>query len=224
MTPGSMGTSTGISSVNIGTEVAGISSVTISSTSEMTSTEVETTSSEVEVATVDTADTSIMTASTTVASSSDTTSSSSSITITPMPGLDGQPQMAMADVQVQDMQGKIDASVSGVMTASEADQIADQIVAQNIEDQQGQMEEQLQQTGQYADESTLIAYLGYNPGFADYYNQSIPNKSDWYESREIYANVVIVDNVPAYYSLAGDNINTLNTMISQQPILYGGTL
>jgi hypothetical protein len=225
MTPGSMGTSTGISSVNsnIGTEVAGISSVTISSTSEMTSTEVETTSSEVEVATADTSDTSIMTASTTGASSSDT-SSSSSITITPMPGLDGQPQMAMADVQVQDMQGKIDASVSGVMTASEADQIADQIVAQNIEDQQGQMEEQLQQTGQYADESTLIAYLGYNPGFADYYNQSIPNKSDWYESREIYANVVIVDNVPAYYSLVGDNINTLNTMISQQPILYGGTL
>jgi hypothetical protein len=132
--------------------------------------------------------------------------------------------MAMADVQVQDMQGQIDSSVSGVMTASEADQIADQIVAQNIEDQQGQMEQQLQDTGQYADESTLIAYLGYNPSFTTYYNQSIPKKQDWYESRQIYANVSIADNVPVYYSLAGDNINTLNTMISQQPTLYGGTL
>ena len=33
----------------------------------------------------------------------------------------------MADVQVTDMQGEIDTAVGGVMTASEADQIADQI-------------------------------------------------------------------------------------------------
>jgi hypothetical protein len=178
------------------------------------------------VATIDTIDTSTMTASSsedTSGSSSDT-SSTSSMTVTLMPGMDGQPQMAMVDVQVQDMQGQIDTAVSGVMTASEADEIADQIIAQNIEDQKEQMEQQLQDTGQYADESTLIAYLGYNPGFTTYYNQSIPKKQDWYEPRQIYANVTIADNVPAYYSLAGDNINTLNTMIRQQPTLYGGTL
>ena len=141
-----------------------------------------------------------------------------------MPGMDGAPQMVMADVQVQDMQGQIDTAVSGVMTASEADQIADQIIAQNIEDQKEQMDQQQQQTGQYADESTLIAYLGYNPSFTDYYDQSMSDNQNWYESREIYANVSISDNVPAYYTLASDNINTLNTMMGQQPVLDGGIL
>ena len=87
-----------------------------------------------------------------------------------------------------------------------------------------QMEQQQLETGEYADESTLIAYLGYNPGFTDYYDQRIEDNQNWYEPRQIYANVTIADNVPAFYSLAGDNINTLNTMISQQPILNGGTL
>ena len=57
-----------------------------------------------------------------------------------------------------------------------------------------------------------------------YENQKIEDNQNWYEPRDIYANVTIADNVPAYYNLAGDNINTLNTMISQQPVLYGGTL
>jgi hypothetical protein len=208
---------------SISTDVASVATVTSDSSTEMSSSEVEVASSEVEVATIDTVDTSTMTASSSEDTSSDT-SSSSSITITPMPGMDGAPQMAMADVQVQDMQGQIDASVSGVMTASEADEIADQIIAQNIEDQKEQMEQQQVATGEYADESTLIAYLGYNPGFTDYYDQKIDDNQNWYEPRDIYANVTIADNVPAYYNLAGDNINTLNTMISQQPVLYGGTL
>ena len=62
------------------------------------------------------------------------------------------------------------------------------------------------------------------PGFTDYYNQRIEDNQNWYEPREIYANVTISDNVPAYYSLAGDNINTLNTMMGQQPVLDGGIL
>ena len=211
---------------SVGTEVATVATVTSDSSTEISSSDSEVASTEVEVATVDTSDTSTMTASSSedTSSSSSDTGSSSSMTITPMPGMDGQPQMAMADVQVQDMQGQIDASVSGVMTASEADEIADQIIAQNIEDQKEQMEQQQVATGEYADESTLIAYLGYNPGFTDYYNQRIEDNQNWYESREIYANVTISDNVPAYYSLAGDNINTLNTMMGQQPILDGGTL
>ena len=208
---------------SISTDVASVATVTSDSSTEASSSDVEVASSDVEVATIDT---STMTASSSedASGSSSDTSSTSSMTVTLMPGMDGQPQMAMVDVQVQDMQGQIDTAVSGVMTASEADEIADQIIAQNIEDQKEQMEQQLQDTGQYADESTLIAYLGFNAGFTEYYNQSIPKQQDWYEPRQIYANVVIADNVPAYYSLASDNINTLNTMISQQPFLDGGVL
>ena len=56
------------------------------------------------------------------------------------------------------------------------------------------------------------------------YDQSMADNQNWYEPRQIYANVTIADNVPAYYSLAGDNINTLNTMMGQQPVLDGGIL
>ena len=229
MSPGTSDFSSG-SSVGMGTgaDTASVASTVAVSTvgsGDVGSSDISSgdTTSEVEVASVDTIDTSTMTASSGEDTSSGT-DTTSSVTITPMPGMDGQPQMAMADVQVQDMQGQIDASVSGVMTASEADEIADQIVAQNIEDQKEQMEQQQIETGEYADESTLIAYLGYNPGFTDYYDQRIDDNQNWYEPRDIYANVTIADNVPAYYNLAGDNINTLNTMISQQPVLYGGTL
>jgi len=57
--------------------------------------------------------------------SSQTVSSVSTV-ITPMPTLDNNPQIVMADVQVNNMQGEIDTAISGVMTSSEADQIADQ--------------------------------------------------------------------------------------------------
>ena len=52
--------------------------------------------------------------------------SSTTFSITPMPTVGDSPQVIMADVQVQDMQGEINTAVSGVMTASEADQVADQ--------------------------------------------------------------------------------------------------
>ena len=147
-------------------------------------------------------------------------------TITPMPGVGdaGSSQVVMAEVQVQNMQGEIDTAVSGVMTASEADSIADQIVAQNLKNAQEDMTQAQEDTGQYADQTAYVAYLGYNPGFTTYYGQEVPKKQDWYEPREIYANVSISDNTSGFYSLAGQNLRTLNTIINQQPNLDGGTL
>ena len=142
-----------------------------------------------------------------------------SVMITPMPTLDASPQVVMAEVQVQDMQGKIDTAVSGVMTASEADQVADQIIAKNIQSQQDTRQTAVEDTGQYGDESTLVAYLGYNAGFTDYYDRSIPQKDEWYEPRIIYASAYIGDNINAFYQLAGDSLNTLQQMKNLQPTL-----
>ena len=146
-------------------------------------------------------------------------SSSSSITINLMPDMDGTPQVAMADVQVQDMQGEIDTAISGVMTASEADQIADQIIANNIKEQQEQDEQQQEETGQYADSTTLVAYLGYVPGFDTYRDAQIPQQETWYEPRAIYAGVILDDNTQAFYGLAGASLETLGDMINMQPNL-----
>ena len=139
--------------------------------------------------------------------------------ITPMPTLDSTPQVVMADVQVTDMQGEIDTAISGVMTASEADQIADQIVADNIKQQQEEAETQQEETGEYADESTLIAFLGYVPGFDTYRKAELPKAESWYESKVIYEDAYISDNIEAFYSLARQNIDTINSIINSQPNL-----
>ena len=151
--------------------------------------------------------------------SSDVNSPSTNVTINIMPNIDGTPQVAMADVQVQDMQGEINTAISGVMTASEADQIAEQIVAQNIQEQQEQAESEQQETGQYSDESTLVAYLGYVVGFDAYRETQIPQQETWYEPRAIYTDAILRDNSQAFYALSSTSINTLGDMIDMQPNL-----
>jgi hypothetical protein len=139
--------------------------------------------------------------------------------ITPLPTFDANPQVVMADVQVTDMQGQIDTAVSGVMTASEADQIADQIIADNIKEQQEQGQATQEETGQYGDESTLVAFLGYVPGFDAYREATIPQAETWYEPRAIYADASISDNIDAFYGLARTSLNTMQSLVNQQPNL-----
>jgi hypothetical protein len=155
-----------------------------------------------------------------MSSDMEVSSSASTVTINIMPDLDGTPQVAMADVQVQDMQGEIDTAISGVMTVSEADQIADQIVSQNIAQQQEQAETEQEETGQYSDESTLVAYLGYVVGFDSYRDAQIPQQDTWYEPRAIYTGATIDDNTQAFYGLASVSIDKLTELQSLQPNLY----
>jgi hypothetical protein len=151
--------------------------------------------------------------------SSGGSSSSASISITPMPTFDSTPQVVMADVQVTDMQGEINTAVGGVMTASEADQIADQIIADNIKEQQEAGQSTQEETGQYADQSTLVAFMGYVPGFDAYREVRIPQQGTWYEPKAIYADASISDNIEAFYGLARTSLNTMQSLINQQPNL-----
>ena len=139
--------------------------------------------------------------------------------ITPLATLDSSPQVVMAEVQVQNMQGEISTAVSGVMTQSEADQIADQIIANNIKEQQEELQEESQETGEYADQSTLVAYLGYVPAFEVYKGYEMPKQDNWYTPRDIYADAVINDNNEAFYGLSSASLNTLNKMVELQPNL-----
>tara|TARA_R100000700_G_C3107275_1_gene101780 strand:+ start:146 stop:664 length:519 start_codon:yes stop_codon:yes gene_type:complete len=139
--------------------------------------------------------------------------------ITPLATLDSSPQVVMAEVQVQNMQGEISTAVSGAMTQSEADQIADQIIANNIKEQQEELQEEAQETGQYADQSTLVAYLGYVPAFEVYKGYEMPKQNEWYTPKDIYTDAVINDNTQAFYGLSTESYNTLNEMIQSQPNL-----
>ena len=136
-----------------------------------------------------------------------------SITITPLVTLDDS---VMSDVQINDIQGQILSATSNVMTSSEADQIADQIVANNLKQEQEDMEEEQQQSGEYADETAFVAYLGYVPGFDRYRDVSIPDQNLWYESKIIYSDSKIDDNTGAYYNLASTSINKMQNIIDEQ--------
>ena len=149
----------------------------------------------------------------------DSQTQSVSTIITPLATLDSSPQVVMAEVQVQNMQGEISTAVSGVMTQSEADQIADQIIANNIKEQQEELQEESQETGEYADQSTLVAYLGYVPAFEVYKGYEMPKQDNWYTPRDIYADAVINDNNEAFYGLSSASLNTLGEMIELQPNL-----
>ena len=150
----------------------------------------------------------------------DTATQGTTITVTPLQNADGTADIAIADVQVQNVQGDIDTAISGVMTTSEADQIADKIIAQNIEQQQEDMQEQQKTTGEYSDESSLVALIGFVPMFNTYTQVQLPDQQSWYTSQDIYSSVTLNDNVNAYYDYASQNINNLQSMIDNQPEIW----
>jgi hypothetical protein len=156
-----------------------------------------------------------------VLSMSDTTGGSTSmnVSITPLPTFDNSASMVVADVQVSNVQGEIDTASSGVMTVSEADQIADKIIAANIEAQQEVIEQEQEATGEYADESKLMALMGYVPAFNTYKEVTMLDATDWYSSQTIYSSVTLNDNINAFYGLAGSNISKMNDIINSQPPL-----
>ena len=147
-------------------------------------------------------------------------SNNATMSITPLPTFDNSASMVVADVQVQNVQGEIDTASSGVMTSSEADQIADKIIAANIEAQQEEIEQEQQDTGEYGDESKLIALIGYVPSFNAYTETVVPDAQDWYSSQTIYASATLNDNTNAFYGLVNDNLQGLSQMISDQPNIW----
>jgi hypothetical protein len=141
-----------------------------------------------------------------------------STSITPLPTFDDSASMVVADVQVSNVQGEIDTALSGTMTASEADQIADQIIADNILEQQEEQEQEQEETGEYGSEDTIIAYMGFVPGFNSYTQVVLVDQNQWYESKTIY-NTAMPDNLNAFYGLASSNISKMNDIIELQPKL-----
>jgi hypothetical protein len=135
------------------------------------------------------------------------------ITITPLFSLD---DTMLSDVQISNIQDEIMSATNSVMTASEADKIADQILANNLKEAQEDIEDEQEETGEYADQTTLIAYLGYVPAFNAYRQVEMQDRDTWYESKDIYKNAIIFDNTTAYNAMAGNNVSKLQTMINLQ--------
>ena len=102
---------------------------------------------------------------------------------------------------------------------SEADTIADNIIAQNLEEQAEQVIEERATTDEYGDEQKIIAYINFVPGFDAYTNTVLPMKPDWYATKLIYTDKLIADNVLAFKKLSGINYQKLDKIIKSQPNL-----
>ena len=113
----------------------------------------------------------------------------------------------------------VNTSLATSDTKSEADQIADEILAENIASAQQDSIEEQKSTGQYGEEDVIISYINYNPAFNNYKKVFIPNKEDWYAVKSIYLDNKINDNNLAYYKLNSTNLNSLVKLKQLQPNL-----
>jgi hypothetical protein len=123
------------------------------------------------------------------------------------------------NTETSNLNFNIDLAVTSDSKESDADKIADQILAQNLQDAQEQVAAQQEETGQYGSENAIIAVMGFLPGFNNYRMVSIPEKEFWYEPKSIYTNNTIADNNLAFYGLAGQSIRTLTALKELQPAL-----
>ena len=124
------------------------------------------------------------------------------------------------NVAVVSVEAEINIASSDMNTTSEADQIADKIIAANIEAQQEEQEQQQEETGKYGDESKLIALIGYVPAFNNYEKIVMSDATDWYSSQSIYSSATLNDNTSAFYGLVNDNLKGLSQMMNDQPNIW----
>jgi len=127
--------------------------------------------------------------------------------------------VVVADASTTSTQDQMDVSISSVSNDAESDTTVTNIVAQNLQDAQEDVQAQQQETGEYGSENSIIAVMGFVPGFNNYRLVSIPEKEVWYEPKSIYTSNNIEDNRAAFYQLAGSNIRTLTALKEMQPTL-----
>jgi len=116
------------------------------------------------------------------------------------------------------VQDQIDTSINSMDTSSDTDSTVEDLIAQNLQTAQEEAEAQQEETGEYGSEDTVIAYMGFVPGFNSYQKVVMLDQSQWYKSRTIYTDT-LADNTEAFYGLASSNITKMRNIINLQPNL-----
>ena len=127
--------------------------------------------------------------------------------------------VAVDTTTTQTLQSQIDVSMPTNSTANEAEQIVEDVIAQNLQAAQEDVQAQQEETGEYGSENTIIAYMGFVPNFNNYRLVTLPDKEIWYEPTVIYENNRLSDNVEGFYQMAGQSLETLIEMRELQPPL-----
>lgn len=126
--------------------------------------------------------------------------------------------VVVANVNTNTVQDQIDTSISSMDTSSDTDTTVEDLIAQNLQTAQEEVEAQQEETGEYGSEDTIIAYMGFVPGFNTYQTVILADQDQWYTPKTIYTETM-PDNINAFYGLAGSNISKMNDIIKLQPPL-----
>ena len=126
--------------------------------------------------------------------------------------------VVVQNVAVSTVQAEINIAASNMNTTSDADSTVEDLIAQNLQTAQEEAEAQQEETGEYGSEDTVIAYMGFVPGFNAYEQVILVDQTQWYSSKTIYTGTM-PDNLNAFYGLASSNISKMNDIINLQPSL-----
>jgi len=143
---------------------------------------------------------------------------SGSSTSDSMNATDVNTSVVVANVNTNTVQDQIDTSISSMDTSSDTDTTVEDLIAQNLQTAQEEVEAQQEETGEYGSEDTIIAYMGFVPGFNTYQTVILADQDQWYTPKTIYTETM-PDNINAFYGLAGSNISKMNDIIKLQPPL-----
>jgi vacuolar-type H+-ATPase subunit I/STV1 len=115
-------------------------------------------------------------------------------------------------------QNQLDTSINAIDTSSDTETVVEDLIAQNLQTAQEEVEAEQEETGEYGSEDTIIAYMGFVPGFNNYQKVVMVDQTQWYASKTIYT-TTMSDNLEAFYGLASSNISKMSDIIELQPKL-----
>lgn len=93
-----------------------------------------------------------------------------------------------------------------------AEKMSDAAIQQNIE----QIQENVQDSGGFEDQTVAVVLINYVPGFEQYTSQSLKSQNDWYRSKSIYKSNGNVDNTMTLYIMAGQTEQKHKQMVLDQ--------
>ena len=93
-----------------------------------------------------------------------------------------------------------------------AEKMSESAVQQNME----KMQENVQDSGGFNDQTVAVVLINYVPGFDQYTSQSLRSQNQWYRSKSIYKNNGNVDNAMTLYMMAGQTEQKHQQMVLEQ--------
>ena len=119
-----------------------------------------------------------------------------------------RPDFSKFDVKPPTKQQEIDTK----KVESLAEKMSTTAIQQNIE----QIQENVQDSGGFEDQTVAVVLINYVPGFEQYSSQSLKSQNDWYRSKSIYKGSGNVDNTMTLYIMAGQTEQKHKQMVLEQ--------